>query len=171
MRFFLLLLVCSLPLLSVGQESNFESNLTGFLAFNENRILQLAEVFPAEKYDWCPSEGIRSVKETLLHVAQVNYMAMMQMGFQPEKEMDYMGLDKMEADKAQTIEIVKESFAFVNKNISEIPDPEYGERVTFPFGEFSKRATLMLILEHGGEHKGQLIAYARMNDLSPPWSN
>jgi len=167
----LIFLVCFLPLLTYGQESDFKGDISGFLAFNQNRILQLAEAFPADKYDWRPSEGIRSVKETLLHVAQVNYMGMMQMGFQPEEEMDYMGLDKMEADKAKTMEVVKKSFEFVSKNILEIPESEYGQKVTFPLGEFSKRATLMLILEHGGEHKGQLIAYARMNDLTPPWSN
>ncbi len=171
MRHFLILLLCGAPILLSGQDVSFKTDIAGYMGFNQARILDLAKAFPEDKMDWRPSEGIRSVKESLLHVAQVNYMGMMQLGFQPEEEMDYMNLDKMDTDKEKTLEIVQKSFEFVSSHISDIPDGEMNDKVTFPFGEFTKRGTLMLILEHGGEHKGQLIAYARMNGIAPPWSN
>lgn len=171
MKNLITLLFCALPMFALAQEDGFKKDIAQYLAFNKGRILELAEAIPADKYDWRPAEGIRSVKETLLHTAQVNFMGMMQMGFQPEKEMDLMNLDKMEADKAKTKEIVTESFDFVLKHIEDIPESELSDMVTFPFGEFTKRGTLMLIMEHGGEHKGQLIGYARMNGVTPPWSN
>ncbi len=34
----------------------------------------------------------------------------------------------------------------------------------------STLAGLLTVMEHNGEHKGQLIAYARSNGVVPPWS-
>jgi uncharacterized damage-inducible protein DinB len=39
------------------------------------------------------------------------------------------------------------------------------------FGQPStKRGVLVLIMTHAHEHLGQAIAYARMNEVVPPWS-
>jgi hypothetical protein len=43
--------------------------------------------------------------------------------------------------------------------------------VEFPFpGEFTSMSAILISLGHTNEHLGQLIAYARMNGITPPWS-
>jgi hypothetical protein len=42
--------------------------------------------------------------------------------------------------------------------------------VDFFGSKITKRALLLAIAEHAGEHLGQSIAYARMNGVVPPWS-
>ena len=43
--------------------------------------------------------------------------------------------------------------------------------VRFPFpGEYTSMSAILIALAHSNEHLGQLIAYARMNKIAPPWS-
>ena len=42
--------------------------------------------------------------------------------------------------------------------------------IFFPWAEMSKQAVMFLLVDHTGEHKGQLIAYARSVGVTPPWS-
>src|SRR4051794_38149384 len=49
------------------------------------RLLQLARAIPAEKFDWRPGEGVRSVKEVLLHVGMNNYLLLDMIGMEPPK--------------------------------------------------------------------------------------
>src|SRR6478752_6230957 len=37
------------------------------------KLVDLAEAMPAEKYTWRPGEGVRSVGEVYVHVAQANF--------------------------------------------------------------------------------------------------
>jgi len=46
----------------------------------------------------------------------------------------------------------------------------FREEVHFGFAKMNRLSGLLVILEHNGEHKGQLIAYARSNGIVPPWS-
>jgi uncharacterized damage-inducible protein DinB len=168
MKNFLIILICYLPVSVFGQDSaSFNKDLTGMLAFNEQRVLELAEAFPAEKFDWRPAEGIRSVGEAFLHMAGANYYFLMQLGFTPPEGVDLQNMESIKG-KEKVMEALKGSFAFAKEKIPEVEDLD--TMVEFPFAELSKQSALLLLLEHSGEHKGQLIAYARMNGVTPPWS-
>ena len=45
-----------------------------------------------------------------------------------------------------------------------------GDEVDLGFMKTNRLSALLVVLEHTGEHKGQLIAYARSNGVVPPWS-
>ena len=47
--------------------------LTKQIDAEANKLISLAEAIPAEKYDWRPAEGVRSVGEVVAHVAGANY--------------------------------------------------------------------------------------------------
>jgi len=141
-----------------------------FLAQNEKAIVSLGNAIPEEKYGWKPAEGVRSVGEVLLHVAQGNYYLLMNIGIPPPATIDMMGMEKIQG-KAKIIETLEASFKFVNDNILSIKDNQLTDKVKFPWAEMSKHAALYLMVDHTGEHKGQLIAYARSNGVVPPWSN
>ena len=168
MKNVLITLMLFLPAFLLGQSGDsFQKNLVGLLAYNEQQVLQLGEAIPAEKFDWRPVEGVRSVGEALLHLAQANYFFLMNLGASLPEGVDLQTMDAIKG-KEKVLETVKNSFAFVNEKIPGISDLD--ATVKFPFGEMNKQSALLVLLDHSGEHKGQLIAYARMNGIKPPWS-
>jgi len=177
MKKMIIALLCLLPLAGFAQKGKkapkgpaIQESINSMMAMNEQRILQLADAFPADKYDWRPAEGVRSVGETFLHLAAANYFFVMNLGFQLPEGVDPRGMEASVKGKENIKDAVQKSFAFANEKILGVDSKNLGAIVKFPFGEMDQQSTLLLLLEHSGEHKGQLIAYARMNGITPPWS-
>ena len=170
MRKFFLALILVLPLAGFGQKASFLTDISGLIDRNVDQITSLAEAMPEDKLNWSPADGVRSAKSALKHVSMVNYMLGMNLGIAPPADVDPMTLEKMEMDKATAIKRLKASFDYAKKAISQLKKKDLKTMVELPFGKFSKRQLILIIYEHSGEHKGQLIAYARANGITPPWS-
>lgn len=171
----LILLLFLAPLMVMAQEeaapANVQQEAMGVLAFGQGQIMALAEAIPADKYDWRPAEGVRSVSEAMLHVASANYFFCMMTGATLPEGIDPMTMEKSITGKENVVMAVKESFDFAMGHFKALPDDNLGDMVDFPDGNpYSKRTVMMILLAHGWEHLGQLIAYARMNEVTPPWS-
>jgi uncharacterized damage-inducible protein DinB len=154
---------------SYAQEELTQNTIKAVLTGNQAQVIQLAEAFPEDKYDWRPAEGISSVGEALLHVAGGNYFLASKLGFAPPEDVDVMNLGKI-TGKENIIAALKKSNDFVLENITKVEDGSLNEEVDFGFMKSNKLGGLLAIMEHNGEHKGQLIAYARTNGVVPPWS-
>ncbi len=152
-----------------AQENEVQNTIKGMLAFNQGQVISLGEAFSEEQYDWRPEEGIRSVGQSLLHIAGGNYYLASKLGFAPPEDVDMMNIEKIEG-KENILAALKKSNEFVLEKIGMVESAKFGEEVDFGFGKFSRLSGLLIILEHNGEHKGQLIAYARSNGVTPPWS-
>ncbi len=152
-----------------AQDTIVQSSITGMLDFNNGRILSLVEAFSDEQMDWRPSEGVRSVGETVLHTAAANYFIASKMGFAPPADVDLMTMETIQG-KANIVAAYKKSAAFIKEKIAMVESGALAEEVDFGFAKMNKLSGLLVILEHNGEHKGQLIAYARSNGVVPPWS-
>lgn len=155
--------------LMFGQDDIVQNSVKGMLTFNQGQVLSLAEAFTQEQYDWRPSEGVRSTGESILHIAGANYYLASKLGFPPPEDVDMMNIEKIEG-KDNILKALKKSNAFVLDIIDKVESDNFSEEVDFGFGKFSRLSGLLIILEHNGEHKGQLIAYARSNGVTPPWS-
>jgi uncharacterized damage-inducible protein DinB len=153
-----------------AQDELAQNTIKAVLTGNQSQVIQLAEAFPEEKYDWRPAEGVNSVGEALLHVAGGNYYLASKMGFAPPEDIDMMSIGKIQG-KDNIIAALKKSNEFVLEKITMVTDGELNEEVDFGFMKMNKLGGLLAIMEHNGEHKGQLIAYARSNGVVPPWSN
>ena len=167
----LLMLFCALMAISVlqAQENLTQNTIQGLLKGNQDQVIQLAEAFSEDQYDWRPMEGVNSVAEALLHVASSNYFIGSKMGFAPPEDVDIMALGKI-TGKDNIITALKKSNAWVLDKLNEVGTDELGNEVDFGFMKMNKLGGLLIIMEHNGEHKGQLIAYARSNEVVPPWS-
>jgi uncharacterized damage-inducible protein DinB len=169
MKKVLLVLSLCIPLGLFAQ--TWQQEAVNFISFGKGKVLGLAEKFTDEQYNWAPAEGVRSTKEVLLHIAGGNYMFMKASGFALPDGLDPRTLDKTITTKADVIKTVSDSYDFLTKHIVEITDDQLADEVKFPFpGEYTKRSAIMLAVDHCAEHLGQLIAYARMNGVVPPWS-
>ncbi|MEO9891534.1 DinB family protein [Aurantibacter sp.] len=152
-----------------AQEKLAQSTIQGVLAGNQDQVIQLAQAFSDEQYDWRPMEGVNSVREAILHVAGGNYYIASKMGFAPPEDVDMMKLGEI-TGKENVIATLKKSNEFVLEKIMLVENGSLSDEVDFGFAKMNKLGGLLAIMEHNGEHKGQLIAYARSNGVTPPWS-
>lgn len=136
----------------------------------EKKYIDLAEAIPADKFNWRPSEGVRSVSEVFMHVASANYMIPSMIGVKPP-EGDFSELEKNVTAKAEVIAKTKESLAHIRQGVKGIPASDLDKSIKMFGRDSTTSGALVLILNHMHEHLGQLIAYARMNSIVPPWSN
>lgn len=135
----------------------------------QDKVLQLAEAIPEDKYSYAPMEGVSNVGEVLMHLSGANYFIANRLGHAMPEGMNPRELGKG-ADKAEMIKIYKASVKHLNKGIKMISKEAMMEEIEF-FGMTAPRARLALIAaDHQHEHLGQLIAYARANEIVPPWS-
>lgn len=145
------------------------------------KFLQLANAFPQDKYTWRPMEGVRSVSEVLALVAAEGYgFIPNSFGAKPGGSPEDMAAIRASSapvaspakvtDKAKMIDYVTKALAYSKAQL-EAADPATltGRRQVMGKSATSIDAALGI----GGdlhEHLGQLIAYARMNHIVPPWS-
>lgn len=136
-----------------------------------DKYIQLAEQIPADKMTWRPSDGVRSVSEVFLHVAQANYGFATRIGATPVQGLSLQGLEKSTTDKVEVVRHLRASLEMFRAAVIAYPDNE-PERMLRWFGppQITVRHFLYFNADHNGEHLGQLIAYARINGVTPPWS-
>jgi uncharacterized damage-inducible protein DinB len=135
------------------------------------KLVAMAEDFPEDKYDFKPVPAERSFAEQLLHAANANYFfTNPAMGMKPPAEED----PKREQykTKAAVVEFVKKSFADGASAIKQKGDKGMTELMVDPFANQQTRVSDMAwgLLEHCGEHYGQLVVYYRVAGLVPPES-
>jgi uncharacterized damage-inducible protein DinB len=131
------------------------------------KIQQLAEAIPQEKLVWRPGTGVRSVGEVLMHVTGANYYIPTFAGIKAPADAPQ---SEAVADRAQAIQQVRRSFDHVRNVIRNMSDADL-DKPTAMFGQQTTyRNVLFTTVTHAHEHLGQLIAYARSNGVTPPWS-
>lgn len=134
------------------------------------KLVDLARAMPADKYGWRPSPGVRSVGEVYMHVVAGNSMLPSFLGL---KRMEGVSREseKTITDKAQILALLERSIANAASAGAAVTDADLDKKVkTFGGQEMTERQVLVRILVHMHEHLGQSIAYARMNGVTPPWS-
>ncbi len=136
----------------------------------EKNFVRLAEAIPDEKYVWRPAEGVRSVSEVLLHVAGANYGFPAAIGVPVPAGIDMRTFEKSTTDKAKVIALVKASFAHARQSVEKLTEADLAKPIKL-FGRDTQAREAMLVMSHHmHEHMGQLIAYARVNGIVPPWT-
>jgi uncharacterized damage-inducible protein DinB len=142
----------------------------------EKQVLALANAIPEEKYSWRPGPGVRSIQEVLLHIAFGNRLLLDIANNQPKPELlekqigDNSKAESQKTAKAEVIKLVSDAFAEVRKSLEAERPTTLSRNAEFFSAPTTRRGILMRIDTHVAEHLGQLIAYARVNGIVPPWS-
>jgi uncharacterized damage-inducible protein DinB len=144
--------------------AEFLSNLGGV----ETKLVKLAEAIPAEKYTWRPAPGVRSISEVFMHVAGSNYVLVTFLGVTAPASMP----ENIESitDKQRVVAELKRSFEHVRKAATAMNEADLAKPVSLFGNPTTNRGVYVTVLSHLHEHLGQSIAYARMNGVTPPWS-
>lgn len=135
----------------------------------EKKAVDLANEFPDDKYTWRPAEEIRSVSESFIHMCGANFW-LSKFGGLEIPESFPKDAEKTITSKEDVVKTLKSSFEQARKFVSGINPEQFEDIIELPFGKKTKREVCLLLVGHAHEHVGQLIAYARSNDVIPPWS-
>jgi uncharacterized damage-inducible protein DinB len=135
------------------------------------KLIAMAEDFPEDKYDFKPTPAQRTFGEQLLHAAgSMYYFTDPAQGQKPRYADDPKG-DNLKS-KAQIVAFVKkcveDGAAIIkskgDKGMSElVTDPESKQQIAISDLAYG-------LMEHSGEHYGQLVVYYRVAGLVPPES-
>lgn len=151
--------------------SGYRAEFLKEVNYFEGRFAQLAEAIPAEKYTWRPAAGVRSVAEVLLHVAAANQGLPNFAGVKAPAGFNGQGYEQSTTDKARIVAELKKSFEHMRTAASTMKDADADKPMKVFGMDMTGRSFSFFMARHLGEHLGQLIAYARVNGVVPPWSD
>jgi len=133
------------------------------------QLVALAEATPPEKFAWRPAPGVRSTSEVYMHIVMANFYLLSVTG--PKMPADLKeGMDKTVTSKAEVIAWLKRSLEAVKQaHLAEKPG-DLQRKVHIWDRDATVDGMYLRIIVHANEHMGQLVAYARMTGVVPPWS-
>ncbi len=143
-----------------------------------HKLVDLAKAIPAEKFSWRPGPGVRSVAEAFLHVSSENYYLPSSLGVMPPaasniKAGDYntvTAYENRQLGKDAVVAELESSFAHLKAAMTNTPSSKMRDSVDWFGGKITVQRMWVATTTHMHEHLGQLIAYARVNGVVPPWS-
>lgn len=170
------LVIAALPLAAQTRDGVM-GELMKDTAAVEKKVLALANAMPESMYAWRPGPGVRSAGEVLQHIAADNYFLPALLDIPAPRETGItkefksaQTFEKRPMDKAAVIAELTKSFAFLQTSMNNTTDAQLGTTVDLFGQKATTRGLWITTATHLHEHLGQLIAYARSNQLTPPWS-
>jgi hypothetical protein len=137
-----------------------------------NKLIAMAQDFPEDKYDFKVQKDERTFALNLLHAAALDFVLIRRISG------SNLGPDFGEGDnpsrdlfktKADVVKFVQEAVADGAKVIQQQGDAGLDNTTKFFGNRLAHNSSIwMAIIEHSGEHYGQLVVYYRANNLVPP---
>jgi uncharacterized damage-inducible protein DinB len=167
--FAFLLLFSVRPLLAQTAPEGIWQGYDGEWRHVSGQLLALAEAIPEENFTWRPAPGVRSTSEVFMHIALANFYLLSVTGPKMPAEMKE-GLEKSVTSKAEVISWLNRSLDAVKAAHLAVTPKDLQRKVHIYDRDATVDGMYLRILVHANEHMGQLIAYARMTGVAPPWS-
>jgi uncharacterized damage-inducible protein DinB len=134
------------------------------------QLIALAEATPAEKFSWRPAEGVRSTSEVFMHIALANFYLLSVTGPKLPAGIKSENMEGAVTSKPEVIGWLKRSLEAVKTAHAAVKPADLQRKVKVNGRDSTVDAMYLRIIVHANEHMGQLVAYARMNGIVPPWS-
>jgi len=152
-------------------QGQFQKESAGSLTHVSGQVMQLAKAIPVDKYSYSPQKGVRSVAAVCAHIISANYFFASKLGATVPADVKMESLEKDLVAKDAIEKELKRSYDLMIGAINNTKDAALASKIEFPFpGDYTGMSAILISLGHTNEHLGQLIAYARMNGITPPWS-
>ena len=134
------------------------------------QLVALAEATPADKFAWRPAPGVRSTSEVYMHAVLANFYLLSATGPKVPPDLNMKDAEKTITSKADVIAWLKRSLETVKTARATLKPADLGRTVKINDRTATVDGMYLRIIVHANEHMGQLIAYARMSGVKPPWS-
>ena len=133
------------------------------------KLIAMAEDFPEDKYDFKPNPAQRTFAEQLLHVAGANYFFINPVVGKKPPAAEDPKRDQYKT-KADVVAFVKKSFADGVAAIQSKGATGLNDLIVWDNQQVRVVDSAYGLIEHCGEHYGQLVVYYRAAGLVPPES-
>jgi uncharacterized damage-inducible protein DinB len=134
------------------------------------QLVALAEATPQDKFAWRPAPGVRSTSEVYMHIVDANFYLLSVTGVKMPADFKE-GMDKTVTSKAEVIAWLKRSLEAVRQAHLSETSKDLQRKVHIEDRDATVDGMYLRIIVHANEHMGQLVAYARMTGVVPPWAN
>jgi hypothetical protein len=131
--------------------------LKGSFDYINKKVLEMAQDFPADKYNFKLKPEMRSFGAVIVHIASGDIYAG-KAGMGQKVKWDEEDASKY-PNKAACVDMLKKSIASANAAMA-----------ANPVGPNKDLEPFLSVLQHSSEHYGLLVAYYRANGLIPPES-
>ncbi len=139
-----------------------------------DKFLSLAEAFPEDTWDWAPMEGVRSVRDVMVLIVTEGHVFPAMWGANPPTgAASGFGAETARVaamSKADVIAEMERAFDYMIESCRNMTAADLVADASW-FGQATNGTGIVghaVVDMH--EHLGQSIAYARMNQIVPPWS-
>ena len=165
----ILLLLIATPLFAQAPPEGIWQGYDGEWIHVSKQLLDLAEATPQDKFAWRPAPGVRSNSEVYMHLVLANFYLLSVTG--PKMPADLKAeMEKSVIAKADVINWLKRSLEAVKEAHATVTPKDLDRKVHIVDRDATVDGMYLRIIVHANEHMGQLIAYARMTGVTPPWS-
>ena len=110
------------------------------------------------------------MSEVYMHIATANFWLLSATGPKMPAEIDSPAFERKVTSKEDVIKWLKRSLEAVKVAHAGVKPAEMNRIVKIEGRDAPVHGIYLRIIIHNNEHMGQLVAYARMNGIVPPWS-
>jgi uncharacterized damage-inducible protein DinB len=164
-----LLLISVRPVLAQKAPEGIWQGYDGEWRHVSSQLVALAEATPDEKFAWRPAPGVRSTSEVYMHIALANLYLLSVTGLKMPADLKP-EMERSVTAKADVVNWLKRSLDAVKQAHAGETPKDLERKVHIADREATVDGMYLRIIVHANEHMGQLIAYARMTGVAPPWS-
>jgi uncharacterized damage-inducible protein DinB len=137
------------------------------------KVTAMAEDFPQDKYDFKAQKDQRTFGQNLIHLAAAEFNMMGAINGAPMWQFgNEDSLRKKYKTKEEIVRFVWQAAKAGEQLIKEQGDTGLTKEYKYPWGNRMVHGSYLWyeMLEHTGEHYGQLVVYYRLNAMIPPES-
>ncbi len=141
----------------------------------QDKVVKMAEDFPEDKYDFKVQKDQRTFAQNILHIAGVDFEAISAVAGKKMgpvfKDQENPSRDEYKT-KTQVVALIKQAASDGAALIKSQGDAGLNATIKYPWANMMVHVSEMWtgIIEHTGEHYGQLVVYYRANNMVPPES-
>jgi len=151
--------------------TNIQTALANDVGTLSDKFVGLAMVM-AGKYEWRPGPGVRSVGDVFNLIVMENKMlaGLLTGTGAPGGGGMGGGRDKQITEPTELQEALRSSYAALKETLSRLSTADLNGTVNMFGRDTTKQGAALMLIFDQHEHLGQSIAYARSNNVVPPWS-
>jgi uncharacterized damage-inducible protein DinB len=132
-----------------------------------NDIRRAVDKMPEADYDFRPARGMRSFRELVAHIAEVQN-DLCSAVFNDRKASFAKPKTTSKADMADTL---GQSFTACYQAFAELSPENAAAKVKTPVGDQTRLGALVMVVAHNNEEYGYMAVYLRLKGLVPPSSD
>jgi uncharacterized damage-inducible protein DinB len=138
------------------------------LVQQSKHLIESAELMPADKYGYHPTEAQMTFSKLVVHIVQTNTFICSAIGNTPASPEVMKMADT--APKDTLVSAITQSFTYCTEALAKLTDAQLGEEVSMMGRRtgMSRAAAVMTITNDWADHYSTAASYLRLNGILPP---